>query len=346
MINLNDKQAIAAIDKRNAYSSVSSLAKQFEQAWEDTQALNFPSEYKKVKNIALCGMGASAYAAYVIKSLYLKELSVPLELVNGYDLPNYVGQDSLVLLSSYSGGTEEVISCGRQAISKNAKIIAVCNGSELAKFVEENNLPAYIFDAKYNPAQQPRLGQGYMIFGHVGILSNLGFLSLTDEEVKKAIKFISDKNNEIESIAKSLVEKIMNKIPVIVASEHLSANAHILRNQLNETSKNFATYSLIPELNHHVMEGLTYPKVKILKFLLIRSEMYSQTIKKRFDLTTDVIEKNGVETLNINVSGETALEQMFYMLAFGGYLTFYLAISYGQDPSLIPWVDYFKQKLK
>lgn len=345
MIDLNDKQAIAAIDKRNAYSSVSSLAKQFEQAWADTQKLVFPPEYKNIKNIVLCGMGASAYAALIIKSLYSKHLSVPLELVNGYDLPSYIGEDSLVLLSSYSGSTEEVLVCAEQAILKKAKISVVCNGSKLAEFARQNNLPAYVFEAKYNPAQQPRLGQGYMVFGHVGILAKLGFLPLKDKEVKTAIEFITTNNSDIELSTKTLVPKIMGKISVIVAAEHLAANAHVLRNQFNETSKNFASYSIIPELNHHLMEGLTYPKERILIFLLIRSDLYTSVIKKRFDLTKEVVEKNEVETLDVHIPGKTALEQMFYALAFGGYLTFYLAIAYGQDPSLIPWVDFFKKKL-
>lgn len=345
MINLNDKDEIAKIDKRNAYSSVASLAKQFEQAWEDTQSLKFPPDYRNVQNILLCGMGASAYSAFVIKSLYSNQLSVPFDLVNGYNLPKYVSNNSLVLLSSYSGGTEEIVACGRQAIEKNAKITAVCNGSELAQLVKNNNIPAYIFEPKYNPAQQPRLGQGYMIFGHVGILANIGLLKISDQEVKKAIKFIQEKNSELEDLAKSMVKKLAEKIPVIVASEHLAANAHILRNQLNETSKNFAAYSIIPELNHHLMEGLTYPKEKILTFILLKSSLYTPLIQKRLTLTKDVIEKNGVKTIDLEIKGENSLEQMLYALAFGGYLTFYLGISYGEDPSLIPWVDYFKEQL-
>lgn len=346
MIDLNDKKAIASIDKSNAYSSVSSIAMQCEQAWEDTRKIDFPQEYGEVQNIVLCGMGASAYAALIIKSLYSKHLFVPLELVNGYDLPNYVGENTLVLLSSYSGGTEEVITCAKEALRRKAKITAVCNGSDLAEFVKKNSIPAYIFDAKFNPAQQPRLGQGYMIFGHVGILSKIGLLPNRESQLKEAIEFITQKNDEIESFAKNMVPKLMEKIPVFVASEHLAANSHVIRNQMNETSKNFATQSNIPELNHFLMEGLTYPKTRILTFILFRSLLYSPIIQKRFELTKDVIEKNNVETINIDVKGENDLEQMLYALAFGGYLTFYLGIAYGQDPSLIPWVDYFKEKLK
>lgn len=346
MIDLNDKGAIAQIDKTNAYGSVGQLAKQCRQAWEETQKLEFPSDYKNVDNIVLCGMGGSAYAALIIKALYNDSLLLPLELVNGYNLPKYVNENTLVLLSSYSGTTEEIINCGNQALSRGAKITGVCNGSQLGDLLKNNNLPSYIFEETYNPAKQPRLGQGYMIFGHMGILAKIGLLTVPTDDVTSAINFLEKHDNQIESAAKSLIEKLQEKIPVIVASEHLSGNAHVIRNQFNETAKNFAAYSLLPELNHHLMEGLVHPESRILTFLFLTSTLYSPIIQKRFILTKDVVEKNNLKVIEIAVAGEAKLEQMLYALAFGGYLTFYLGILYGQDPSLIPWVDYFKRELE
>lgn len=346
MIDLDDKSAISAIDKSNAYSSITNLANQARQAWEDTQKINFPQDYSKVYNIVLCGMGGSAYAALIIKSLYSNSLPISFELVNGYNLPKYVNESSLVLLSSYSGTTEEVLICAQESLKRNAKITGVCEeGSKLADFFRLNNLPSYIFDAKFNPAKQPRLGQGYMIFGHIGILSKIGILNVTSVEITAAIDFLGQTSSQIETQARSLVNSLQEKIPVIVASEHLSGNAHILRNQLNETAKNFAAYSIIPELNHHLMEGLSHPQQKVLTFLLLKSSLYSEIIKKRFELTREVIEKSGVKVTEIDVLGNNTLEQMLYALAFGGYLSFYLGITYGHDPSLIPWVDWFKEKL-
>lgn len=345
MVDLNDKSAIAAIDKSNAYSSVINLSKQCRQAWEETQGINFPDAYRNINNIVLCGMGGSAYAALIIKSLYNDSLSIPFELINGYNLPKYIDNNSLVLLSSYSGSTEEVLSCAEESLKRKAKIAGVCEGSKLGEFLKNNSLPSYIFDAKFNPSKQPRLGQGYMVFGHVGILNELGFLSLSNDNVKSAISFLENNNNQIEQFAKDAVDSLIEKIPIIVAAEHLSGNAHILRNQFNETAKNFASYSIIPELNHHLMEGLSHPQEKILTFLLFKSSLYSPVIQKRFQLTREVIEKNGVKVAEIDILGDNVLEQMLYALAFGGYLSFYLGITYGHDPSLIPWVSWFKEKL-
>lgn len=345
MIDLNDKQAIAAIDKKNAYGSIGYFAKQCKQAWDETQELNFPEGYKDVDNIVLCGMGGSAYAALIIKALYGSQLSIPFELVNGYNIPSYVSEKTLVLLSSYSGSTEEVVSCANQALAKGAKITGVCNGSKLGEFFKTNNLPFYLFEAKFNPANQPRLGQGYMIFGHVGILAKIGFLNLSADIIGEAITFLEQKDKETEELGKSIAPKLVEKIPVIVGSEHLSGNAHVLRNQFNETAKNFSVYSLISELNHHLMEGLSNPKERILTFLFLQSNLYSPIIQKRFELTKEVIEKNNLEVVEIPIEGKSTLEQMLYGISAGGYLTFYLAILYGQDPSVIPWVDFFKEKL-
>lgn len=345
MINLDDKNLIAKIDKKNVYTSVGELAKQYKQAWKESQEIHFPKDYKKAHNIVLCGMGGSAYAAYFIKALFGNSLSVPFELVNDDSLPAYVNENTLVMLSSYSGSTDETISCAREALARKAKITAVSSGSKLAAFMKNHNFPAYLFNPLYNPAGQPRLGQGYMIAGHIGILTKIGLISLSNNEANNAIDFLESNNKSIELIAKNTASKFTEKIPVIVASAHLAGNAHTLRNQFNETAKNFSAYSLIPELNHHLMEGLLHPKERVLKFLFLKSSFYSPIIQKKLELTREVVAKNNIDAVEIEVLGDTPFAQTLYALSFGGYLTFYLAIIYNQDPSVIPWVDYFKEKL-
>jgi glucose/mannose-6-phosphate isomerase len=345
MIDLNDKATIANIDRKDVYTSVKKLANQCRQTWNEIKKINFPQDYKNVQNIVLCGMGGSAYAAYFIKGLFGNSLPVPFELVNGDTLPTYVNESTLVMLSSYSGSTDETMSCAQQALERKAKITAVTAGSKLGDFIRKNNFPAYIFNPLYNPAGQPRLGQGYMIMGHIGILAKINLINFSDSQAYNAIDFIEQNNNSIEQNAKEIVREFVEKIPVIVASSHLAGNAHILRNQFNETAKNFSTYSLIPELNHHLMEGLLHPKERILKFLFLHSSSYSPAIKKRFELTKDVVAKNNINAISIDILGDTLFAQTLYALSFGGYTTFYLAILYNQDPSVIPWVDYFKDKL-
>jgi len=119
-----------------------------------------------------------------------------------------------------------------------------------------------------------------------------------------------------------------------------------MRNQFNETAKTFSAFEDIPELNHHLMEGLKYPENNKLAVLFLKSNLYENIYQKRIALTDDVIKKNNIKSLYFEPSGTTELSQVLTTLVFGGYVTLYLAFLYNLDPSLIPWVDYFKDQLK
>ena len=147
-----------------------------------------------------------------------------------------------------------------------------------------------------------------------------------------------------EAIKQSI--ELENRIPVIFSGEFLIGASHVFRNQLNETSKNFSTYSPLPELNHHLLEGLKNPKDKNLTVLFLESDLYSEKLKKRIELTKTVVEKNQIPYLSYKAGSPDKLGQTMEVLSLGGYLTFYLSMLYNQDPSLIPWVDYFKEQLK
>ncbi|MBU0671340.1 hypothetical protein KKF29_04230, partial [Patescibacteria group bacterium] len=137
-------------------------------------------------------------------------------------------------------------------------------------------------------------------------------------------------------------EQARGTMPMWVAAEHLKGNAHILANQTNETGKEFATWFSVPELNHHLMEGLSFPKEmkKMLMFVLFDSDLYYKRNRVRMKLTKEVIEKNKVKTGVVKVVGKNKAEQVFGMLAWGGYFSLYMAMLNEIDPSLIPWVDY------
>jgi glucose/mannose-6-phosphate isomerase len=337
---------MANLDPKNVLGSVEMFLDQCEQIWNEAKSLQFPDEYKQIKNIVVCAMGGSAYGGYVASALFKDQLKVPLLSNNDYHLPAFVSKNSLVILSSYSGTTEEVFSCRDEAQGKNFKITGITSGGELGNFLSISNTTSLIFDPKFNPSGQPRLGTGYMVLGIIGILNKLGLISVSDEEVKAAISEVRQAQEDIRRKTQDLAKKTQGSIPVVISAEFLSGNAHILRNQFNETSKSFAAFSLLSELNHHLMEGLKNPPDKKLIFLFISSNLYSDKLKKRVELTKDVVGKNNIPYDEYQVEGSTKISKMLNVLSFGGYLTFYLAMLYGQDPSLIPWVDYFKEQLE
>lgn len=347
MIDFDDQEAIKQIDPQGTLESTKLLAEQCEKAWNDVTTLSVNrDEFQSIKNIVFCGMGASIYGALVARSLFSKELAYPSEIVSDYHLPAYVNNTTLVVLTSYSGTTEEVLSCAREAKTKGAKMLIITKGGQLATFAEENHVLSYVFDAELNPAGVPRLGNGYTILGLLGLLSKTGLITIEEQEITDTIIRLKEKFSEIEARARKDVSVFADKIPVIIAAEHISGNAHILRNQFHETSKTFACYFLIPDLNHHLMEGLQFPKNAPLQFLLIDSPNYEEKIRTRLKLTVDVIDKNNYPIHAILLNGQTEYDDFLEAMVYGGFLTLYLGLHYDQNPAINPWVDYFKEQLK
>lgn len=345
MIDLNNLDEIKKLDPKDVLSSTGMFVDQCNQILDTYFEKEFyPPEYKSIKNIIMCGMGGSAYGGHIISSLFSDSIKVPFQVVSDYHLPSYVNQDSLVLLASYSGSTEEVLSCFNEAKTKKAKITGFTSGGKLGELLKDI-YPGFIFKAQFNPSNQPRLGTGYMVLSTITLLISLGVINVSKDEIISAVNDVKNDQSAIKDKAIHMAKSLFGYFPIIFSAEHLVGNAHIMRNQFNETSKSFSAFEDIPELNHHLMEGLKYPKDKKLKVIFIESDLYFDIVKRRIELTQDVIVKNDISFLRYKPESKSQLGQVLQVLLFGGYITLFLAFLYGEDPSLIPWVDYFKKEL-
>lgn len=354
MNNLDDLEAMKKLDPENVLGSIEQVGLQCQQAWEDVKRIQFHDSYKNPENIVFAGMGGSALGAYVIKSLFFDSLTLPFEIVNGYHLPPYVNEHTLVIVCSYSGTTEEAISCARDAVAKKALLTGIAIGKELADVFAQAGAAAYIFEPKYNPSNQPRLGTGYTAFGQIAIMASLGLIRVTDQDVVDVVA-VADKGNQTYGVsisrqqnkAKQLALRWEKKIPVIVSAEFLWGVGRVIRNQFHECAKAFAAYHDIPELNHHLMEALTYPQrnKEILTFFFLGSSFYSPLIQKRFAITKEVVKKQGMQVLEFTPQSKTKISQAFECIQFGAYTNYYMSMLYNVNPSKIPWVDYFKAEL-
>jgi glucose/mannose-6-phosphate isomerase len=342
--NMINPQQIKKLDKSNLLGSIELLGKQCEQTWREVKKIKIPDSYRQVENIVISGMGGSALGGHIIQTLFPNELKTPVEIVRSYKIPAYVGPKTLLVLSSYSGNTEETLAAAAEGKKRKAKIMGLATGGKLADFLHRNNYPAFIFKPTYNPSGQPRMGLGYSVMGQIGLLKKCGLLKVEEKEIDRIVKLLGHKN----TAAKNLAEKIKNKIPIVVASEFLLGNAHILANQIDENAKCFAAYFELPELNHHLMEGLKNPGAnrRNLIFILIASNLYLSRNQKRYKILKTVLAKNKIKFLEYRPAAKTKFQQSWETLLLGSYLSFYLAMSYNLDPSPVPWVNFFKKELE
>ena len=354
MHSLDSLDEINKLDTGSVLTSIEKLGAQIRQAWEEVRRREVPASCPLAKNVIVSGMGGSALGGRIVDSLLADRARVPIEIVTEYNLPNYVNKDTLVILSSYSGNTEETLAAANEALNRGAMVYGVTTGGKLADFLSENGFEGYIYDPKENPSNQPRMGLGYSIASVLAVLSKCEFINLLDSEMEEAIteaeKLITDYGAgvpENENVAKTLALKLKGKVPVVIASEHLVGSAHTFKNQLNENAKTFGLTFDIPELNHHLMEGLRNPhEIKnILHFLFIDSAHYSKRVKIRYPITKKVVEKNDIETEVYVTRGSKKIIEIFEILVLSSYVSFYLAMLDGLDPTPIPWVDYFKTEL-
>jgi glucose/mannose-6-phosphate isomerase len=346
MNNLDDVAAMKKADPMDVLGSTGMFPDQCTAAWEESQKVVFPQDYKKVKNIVVAGMGGSRFTPKTIGALYRKKIKVPYEICEDYTVPGYVNGDSLVILSSYSGTTEEVLAAGRDAVAKGAKVAAIMS--------KKMDFPGYYFDPKLNPCGQPRIGGGYLLMGHLGMLRTLGFVDVEDKEVSGAIAFARQYGKKLvanipekDNPAKQLARLLKNKHPFIITAEFLKGFGNGFANQINETAKNISDPRYISELNHHMLEGLKYPENLHQNgvFVFFLSHCYSRQVQKRFAITKDVVEKQNVATHNVTLSGPDKLSQVLEAFTLSGYTTYYMAMLSDVNPVAIPWVDYFKAQL-
>ena len=236
-----------------------------------------------------------------------------------------------------------MLSCLQEARRKKLTAGVIASGGQLAREARKHRVPSFIFDPTYNPSGQPRIGTGYTMACLYLVLRQTVLRGGRIEDL-----FYAARHSAIDvGQPLALARETLGQSFIIISAEHLTGNGHILSNQLNETAKVFAPHFKLPELNHHLLEGLGSLKkhAKAWLALFLDSSLYDPQIQKRLRVTRSVFQKQGIRALSIRVSG-TRLEQALTMLMYSSWFSYYQGILLGFDPASIPWVDYFKQHVK
>lgn len=340
------------LDQSDMHGSIGSIPDQVEAAWTDIAGRDFPDACRNVNHVVVAGMGGSALGAHFIQDVFRDRLSVPVTVVSDYAAPAWIDEQTLIVLSSYSGGTEEVLAVAEQGASRRVPMIALTTGGKLAALAERQGMPAVVFGSELNTCGQPRIGLGYAVTYLLGIFRQLGFLDLAATEINRAVMLLRETKPgyaepEADNTAFELARSTQGKSVMIMASEHLTGNAHIMANQWNENAKNMAAWFAVPELNHHLLEGMSHPRENRdgLAAVLIQSDLYDPRNRRRHEITRALLEEQEIACPVITPRGDTVLEQAFDLLLLGTYASFYQAVMNAIDPSPIPWVDQFKQRM-
>jgi len=352
---LDQNSSFVKYDKHHVADSISTLPEQIITAWSQVSSLPPASSKEKINQLVVSGMGGSALSARIIQALSHYYLKVPLEIVNNYRLPNYVDEQTLVVLSSYSGNTEETISTAKDALKRKAQIFIIASGGQLAQIANNYQLPSYTIHPSANPSNLPRLAIGYSLGGLLAVLNRYQLAVIRPADIDELVKLLQKNNLNLlptsplkNNPAKNLAIKLKDHGICLIAANHLTGTSYSIKNMLNENAKTFAVNFDLPELNHHLLESLAFPKdlKNNFHFLMIDSELYPEVIRQRLEITKNVFMKLSYPVTVIKPDSQKPLEQACETLLFGAYFSYYLSILNRIDPGPIPWVDYFKAELE
>jgi len=126
---LDDLKLYKKLDTGRVAESLEFLPDQVRQVLDDARLIKIPREYSNIKNITINGMGGSNLGARIIKAVYSDKIKVPISITPGYRIPAHVNKDTLYIMSSYSGTTEEPLSVYKEVKKRGAKIRTITENS-------------------------------------------------------------------------------------------------------------------------------------------------------------------------------------------------------------------------
>src|SRR3989338_8576441 len=279
----------------------------------------------KFERFIFVGMGGSALGPDLLR-VSNPELDICVHRDYGLpDLPDKVLQNSLIILNSYSGNTEEVLDAFKLALSKNLTMAVVSIGGKLLELALQNSIP-YIQMPDWD--LQPRLALG---LNFKSLLKILGQEQVLDTVSK--VRF-----TDCEKIGKELAEKLRGFVPIIYSSRKNGPLAYCWKIKINETAKKPSFSNVFPELNHNEMVGFHPGEVsKLLSqnfyFIFLKDESDDPRILKRMEVTAKLFKNQKLNVDIIELTGDNVFTKVFSSLRLADWVSYYIAKDYGIDPT-------------
>ncbi len=306
----------------------------------------------KVQSILVCGLGGSGVSGEVVASVLSPEASIPVLVSKNYELPNFVNETTLIIAVSYSGTTEETLSALSAARDTGAQLIAVSSGGPLEEIA--NSWPSACVRYRAPKDMQPRACMGALVSPIFVALDNLGIFPGGIKQIESAYVQVKKRRDECidpkaDHIVSQIVTRVSTTIPVIYGGGALgAAAAYRFKCDVNENAKAPAYWHYYPELNHNEIVGYgQHGDVTRQLFTLIelRHDFEHPQVKRRFEITRELIRETLNDIIEVKAQGETELAQLFDLTYIGSLASVYMALEAGVDPGPVDVIWELKNAL-
>ena len=341
---------IKQIDPKGMYQWIKDFPKQIEESVRIGKEAIIKLNVKGVQNIVLTGLGGSAIGGDLLRSYLVKELDIPFAVNRYYTLPEFVGKNTLVIVSSYSGNTEETISAHKEAMKRKARILCISTGGETARMAKKFKQPWI----QIPPGLSPRAALGYSFFPLLVVLSKLGFIKPKDRAIKETIQLLKNKSLSFgnpespENAPLKLAERLKGKLPVIYSpAEHLDTVNIRWRGQIAENAKQLSSGHVLPEMNHNELVGwkVLTDLMKHMHVIFLKDFGTYKRVAIREGITKQVVSMYAGEVTEVASEGRGLLARLFSLIYFGDWVSLYLAILNNENPEPVAIIDYLKSEL-
>jgi glucose/mannose-6-phosphate isomerase len=321
------------------------LVEAFPNHLREALAIGRAAQLKKAtgtyNNIVISGLGGSGIGGKIVSQLVSENVQVPIVCVNDYVLPEFVNKNTLVIISSYSGDTEETVAAMEVAEKKGAEIVCITSGGKIAKRAAEKGYNAIIIPGG-NP---PRAMFGYSSVQLFFVLNTYGFIDNSFEvEIEKAITLLETNKEQIRKDSKSICDKVVDRIPVLYSEAQYEGVAIRWRQQINENSKMLCWHHVFPEMNHNELVGWTGGDNRV-AVVILRNEDDHKRSQLRMELCKKLMGEKCDTVIEAWSKGSSRIERSYYLIHLGDWLSIDLAESRNEDAVAIPAIIFLKGEL-
>jgi glucose/mannose-6-phosphate isomerase len=315
---------------------------QLKEALEIGQAATLHAHDKPINKIYVAGMGGSGIGGDFVAEMVNNECKVPYLVGKGYSIPAYIDENTLAIISSYSGNTEETLSAFDQIEQTGAKIVCIASGG---KVIERAKASGYDYIQVPGDWPSPRACLGFSLVQQIYVLEKLGFIGATiSSQIKSSIDIIKYDQDAIKKEAKAIALKLQGKTPVIYTTDKMESVAVRLRQQINENAKLLCWHHVIPEMNHNELVGWK-AKRDDLAVLYFRNKDDFKRNALRIDINKKIISKLTSTVIETYSKGKSLPEKMLYFVNLGDWISWYLSEMHGVDSIEVDVINYLKGEL-